>query len=64
MQAQDIQAYEARVSKMSRGQIEATLKNHDGMVGTQRWSGLGEQLRTDLLAMADILRSKQVEIAA
>lgn len=53
---QTVQAYEARVSKMSRSQIEATLKNHDGMVGTTRWSGLDEKLRTDLLAMADILR--------
>lgn len=53
-----VQAYEARVSKMSRNQIEATLKNHDGMAGTARWSGLDEKLRTDLLAMADILRQR------
>jgi hypothetical protein len=53
---QTVQAYEARVSKMSRDQIEATLKNYDGMAGTARWSGLDEKLRTDLLAMADILR--------
>lgn len=50
------QFYEARVSKMSRNQIEATLKNHEGMVGTARWSALDEKLRTDLLVMADILR--------
>lgn len=51
-----VQAYEARVSKMSRNQIEATLKNYDGMVGTERWSALDEKLRTDLLAMAEVLR--------
>lgn len=50
------QSYEARVSKMSRNQIEATLKNHEGMVGTARWSALDEKLRTDLLAMAEVLR--------
>ena len=52
----DTEAYAARVSRMSRNQIEATLKNHEGLVGTERWSALDEKLRSDLLAMAEVLR--------
>jgi len=54
-----VTAYQERVNRMSRKQIEATLKGHDSMVGTERWSALDERLRTDLLAMADILRKAQ-----
>jgi len=51
-----VTAYKERVERMSRKQIEATLKGHDSMVGTERWSALDEKLRGDLEAMAGILR--------
>lgn len=56
MPSETVNAYEERVKRMSRKQIEATLKSHDGMVGTARWSGLDAGLRADLEAMAAILR--------
>ena len=51
-----VTAYQERVNRMSRKQVEATLKSHDSMVGTERWSVLDERLRSDLEAMAGVLR--------
>lgn len=51
-----LEAYADRVKDMSRSQIEATLKSHDKLVGSSRWSGLDQELRGRLEQMAAILR--------
>lgn len=51
-----LEAYADRVKAMSRSQIEATLKSHDKLVGTSRWSRLDQGLRDRLERMAGILR--------
>lgn len=52
-----VQAYAKRVESFSQDQIRATLANHNGLVGTDRWSRLDEQMRDRLSQMADLLRA-------
>lgn len=57
-----IQAYAARVKEMSLSRIASNLKSHEVLKLSPTWERLGQDMRDDLEAMAQLLRDASTTI--